>query len=515
MTARGVGPTVVVCPLPFVSAGNTMDLEQLKQWDHVRIAGLLDTCTGDTWLRIARIIRDSEVHGRDLVAHVVPDDPTVLMNFFKDELGETITKFVAKQFMTKLAEASQVANGGGRKDATKSNSNMPAAPAEPPCVLHVQFSAHAVSDCLVPSRRLMVAVPPHASVALVRRRLLDALRLPLFSTLAIVNCGVELQDSAPRQGEDGAGPNGAGLAAEAPNDWRSFSSVHAILKPSNCTLTPDNMATHACVAERVTQGGKAAEVNPGARANTGLLLDIDPQRRLGNGAAGVTFLGKVTDLADPSAPAVVVAVKRFFMLETPDFYGLTTADEVSTWADRELFGEINTLLSLSHPNLVRLRCAGLMPVHGRPFPAYIALDYANDGTLENWIRQRRVTELELLPFLRNMVDAMTYLHVRMKIVHRDIKPDNVFLHRESPGGRPTLVVGDVRSLFVDMQPGSQAGSQGQERFRMGDTSRLLGLLHSWVCKVHRAFGVNVLTCVCSRFSSPPTCVATHPRACCD
>jgi hypothetical protein len=48
---------------------------------------------------------------------------------------------------------------------------------------------------------------------------------------------------------------------------------------------------------------------------------------------------------------VPVAVKKFFMLETPGLYGLVTAAEVGAIVEREFLPEVNMLLSLSHPNV--------------------------------------------------------------------------------------------------------------------------------------------------------------------
>ncbi len=88
----------------------------MKRWDGQRVADLLSSCCvgGDTWARVTRAIPDNCVHGRNLAAHIVSDDPGVLMKFFEDKLGVTIiTKFVARQLVPKLYEAAHQAGRCG------------------------------------------------------------------------------------------------------------------------------------------------------------------------------------------------------------------------------------------------------------------------------------------------------------------------------------------------------------------------------------------------------------------
>ncbi len=68
---------------------------------------------------------------------------------------------------------------------------------------------------------------------------------------------------------------------------------------------------------------------------------------------------------------VPVAVKKFFMMDKPKMYGLRTAAQLAEVVKSELLPEINTLLGLSHPNLVALRCVGLRAIHGALFPACV------------------------------------------------------------------------------------------------------------------------------------------------
>ena len=45
----------------------------------------------------------------------------------------------------------------------------------------------------------------------------------------------------------------------------------------------------------------------------------------------------------------------------------------------------------------------------------------NEGTLEKWIKGKKVTDVLLPMMLEDLIDAMIYLHVTMNVIHRDIK----------------------------------------------------------------------------------------------
>jgi NIMA (never in mitosis gene a)-related kinase len=88
--------------------------------------------------------------------------------------------------------------------------------------------------------------------------------------------------------------------------------------------------------------------------------------------------------------------------------------------------EVQLLRSLDHPNIVRLRDSvqekGVL---------YIIMEYVDGGDLAEKIRQRSgkpFSEDEVLNIFVQLVLALQHIHEK-KIVHRDIKPQNVFLTR--------------------------------------------------------------------------------------
>ena len=89
--------------------------------------------------------------------------------------------------------------------------------------------------------------------------------------------------------------------------------------------------------------------------------------------------------------------------------------------------EVELLRSLDHPNIVRLRDS----FHDKGV-LHIVMEYVDGGDLAEKIKAqgttKAFTEDEILSIFVQMTLALEYIHER-KIVHRDIKPQNVFLTR--------------------------------------------------------------------------------------
>lgn len=145
---------------------------------------------------------------------------------------------------------------------------------------------------------------------------------------------------------------------------------------------------------------------------------------LGQGGFGITY--RATDVALRRQ----VAIKEYF----PEFaaYRGTTLDVMprSEQAEHDLriylekfISEAQILASLPHPNIVRVN-----RVFSAFRTAYIVLDYVEGQNLEQWLTNLgRIPTQEELDFLcSRLLDALDIVH-RNKIVHRDIKPDNIYI----------------------------------------------------------------------------------------
>lgn len=94
--------------------------------------------------------------------------------------------------------------------------------------------------------------------------------------------------------------------------------------------------------------------------------------------------------------------------------------------------EARATASLSHPNIVRVITVGTQD--GRP---YMITDFIKGKTLRDVLDQRgRLSSQEALDAMNQLCSAVLYAH-QNNVIHRDIKPQNVFL---TPDG--TIKLGD-------------------------------------------------------------------------
>ena len=94
--------------------------------------------------------------------------------------------------------------------------------------------------------------------------------------------------------------------------------------------------------------------------------------------------------------------------------------------------EVQVLKRLDHPHLIAYRDAYLEVV---VCTLYIMMEYAEGGDLEKQIKKREkgrdhFTETEVRRLLVQSVDALAHCHHTLKLLHRDVKPANIFLTAE-------------------------------------------------------------------------------------
>ncbi len=100
--------------------------------------------------------------------------------------------------------------------------------------------------------------------------------------------------------------------------------------------------------------------------------------------------------------------------------------EVLDGGDREdierLSREIELLASLTHPNIVHVVDAGQ---DGNFF--FLASDYEEGRTLEAILKDGPVDEASALGYTKGVAEALGYAWEQRKILHRDLKPGNIFI----------------------------------------------------------------------------------------
>ena len=158
---------------------------------------------------------------------------------------------------------------------------------------------------------------------------------------------------------------------------------------------------------RDLQATLSAELDRRDAAIAGILESIGPfklEERLGQGAMGVIYGGYHSVTGHRRAVKVLSVV---------------------TEEQRQRFlTECETMARLVHPHVVRIDSAGIVDGHG-----YMAMELLRGHTLEQRLRQGRLSLQEVASWFVPAMDALHYAHER-GIMHRDVKPENLFMTLE-------------------------------------------------------------------------------------
>jgi serine/threonine-protein kinase len=133
------------------------------------------------------------------------------------------------------------------------------------------------------------------------------------------------------------------------------------------------------------------------------------EREIGRGAQAVVYLARDVTLGRP------VAIK----LLDPDV-------AVNQTIRRHFLREARTAGLLSQPNIVPIHA---VEEHGDI--VFFVMGYVDGDTLRQWITRREMLEIgKATRMLREVAWALGYAHAR-GITHRDVKPDNVMIERDT------------------------------------------------------------------------------------
>jgi serine/threonine-protein kinase len=160
------------------------------------------------------------------------------------------------------------------------------------------------------------------------------------------------------------------------------------------------------------------------------------ERELGRGGMGVVYLAREVRLDRP------VAIKV-----------LPPALACQEHLRARFLREARTAAGLSHPHIVQIH-----RVDEAGEFVYLAMGYVDGGTLAERLRARGGTlpAAEVVRILREVGWALAYAHAR-GVVHRDVKPDNILLDRES--GR-ALVTDFGIAHVSDVAPADRLTGEG-------------------------------------------------------
>lgn len=132
------------------------------------------------------------------------------------------------------------------------------------------------------------------------------------------------------------------------------------------------------------------------------------EREVGRGGSGVVYFAHDTITEAPVALKVVLGS-----------FGAEGAEEV------RFTREGNLLRALSHPNIVRVMGSGTL-ASGEP---YIAMEWLEGEDVAQRLKRGGLSERESLRIIADIADALHAAH-GSGVVHRDVKPSNIFLTQE-------------------------------------------------------------------------------------
>lgn len=142
--------------------------------------------------------------------------------------------------------------------------------------------------------------------------------------------------------------------------------------------------------------------------------------------AGAKLADEIRQIAK-EADAPLGALKKLLPIDEG-------AAEDAAAALERMKGELSTLKSIDHPSLVQVLDSNLDQ-------EWFVMEYLDGGTLSSHLEAYKGRVLEALKAFRPIVDAVSALHSK-KVVHRDIKPDNIFV-----AGDGRLVLADCGLAF--------------------------------------------------------------------
>jgi len=153
---------------------------------------------------------------------------------------------------------------------------------------------------------------------------------------------------------------------------------------------------------------------------------------LGQGGFGITYLAY-----DPNLEKHV-AIKEYLPIELSVREGDFSVHPVSDdhekqykWGLESFIKEARTLAKFKHPNIVHV-----FSVTEENNTAYMVMEYERGQSLQEILKGRKtLEEAELLKILIPILGGLELVH-KAGFIHRDIKPDNIFIRRD---GSPVLL----------------------------------------------------------------------------
>lgn len=146
--------------------------------------------------------------------------------------------------------------------------------------------------------------------------------------------------------------------------------------------------------------------------------DFIVKRRIGAGGMGIVYEGEHP----------IIGRKAAIKILRPDFSEGARA--------RDLVAEARAASAIRHRGIIDIFGFGTLPGIGQ----YMVMEYLEGAPLDDIIAQRApMLEAEVIPLLDELLAALAAAHA-MGVIHRDLKPGNIFVVRDSSGGESVKVL---------------------------------------------------------------------------
>ena len=97
--------------------------------------------------------------------------------------------------------------------------------------------------------------------------------------------------------------------------------------------------------------------------------------------------------------------------------------------EEDIINEINILMKMDHPNIVKI-----FEFYNSPTHYYLITEYCEGGCLFDLIHKNKgpFTEIQASYIMHQLFSVVNYCH-KMKIIHRDLKPENILVNKNENG----------------------------------------------------------------------------------
>ncbi|MFW9829550.1 MAG: tetratricopeptide repeat protein [Candidatus Thorarchaeota archaeon] len=159
---------------------------------------------------------------------------------------------------------------------------------------------------------------------------------------------------------------------------------------------------------------------------TDIQIEQNSQQELSRDFKLIKFLGEGWSAKVYSCNIINERLVRLLKLDQNKLYAIKIYKKEKLHVknqEKRIQREFKTGIKLEHPNLVKLHYYGLSP-NGNP---YLLMEFLDGKTLNNFVKENYPIDTYLIIELsKNICSVVNFLN-QNRIIHRDIKPDNIMI----------------------------------------------------------------------------------------